>query len=309
MQELEFPEGEHPAIFSRGDHIKSLGMYAGEEDGLDLELDSMVNLEPNSMVNLEPNFVEEPGEETMGESSEGCRTATKSWDDFKTEFDDVFKESEKKLASGQLAPLPPAPCSTDMVEHDLIIEMITSLHDSRQSAGEVERESAPELLLDSAASQMHSQTSPTRPRKPLLSLSTLETIHESEINRLLESTDKAPDPRRNPRTGTDSDFCSLTDSGTASPPSPYPRVAWGMQEGSTSDSSNDELMKQLFELSLTQADRHGGLGEGKVVGAPSQTSRQLFPPPTSRYPPTETSSHQNGKMVLSFSDTPENLGN
>lgn len=295
LQELELLEG---AIFSRGDHIKSLGLYAAGEEGLDFELDSMVNLEPNI---LEERTVGKSSDLSLDDCSKS-RTAIKSWDDFKTEFDDVFKETEEKVASGQLDSLPLTPRSTD-VGQDLIIEMITSLHDSRQSAGEVERESGPKWILpvppDSASSQTCSQSSPTRPRKPLLSLGTLETIHESEIDRLLESIEKTPDPKHNPRTGTDSDFCSLTDSGTASPSSPHPRLAWGMQEGSTSDSGNDELMKQLFELSLTQADGHQGLGEGngEGKGAPSLIGHQLSSPQTNHYPPTETSGHLNGKVV------------
>lgn len=318
---MEVSESEYPVVFSRGDHIKSLGIFS-EGDGLDLELDSLMNSEPKFPEKGQKSSdrvvhhavgkncsIRHGNTATLGNQE----AAFQSWNDFKTEFDDVFRESEEKIASSQLDPVTsvaaptPQPLGVADMRHDLIIEMITSLHDSQQCAGEVEGKTLKQALpssspLDSATAPLiHPQSSPTRPPKQLLSLGTLETIHESEIDRLLESVDNTTVSRlqRHPRIGTDSDFCSLTDSDTASPSSPHPKGAWGMLEGSTSDSGNDELMKQLFHLSLTQADGHQGLGEGKSVLSPAQINGCQI----NKAVLVQTNGRQDGTVVLSPTQT------
>lgn len=265
-QALQFQEGcegnGYPAVFSRGDHIKSLGFYSAEEleEGMDLELDSLENSEPVQLHGQPVNSAIE-----TNASSEDCKKEEQSWDDFKSEFDDVFRESEDKIASDKLdamtslsPPLVPA-LSSDM-QNDIIIEMITSLHDSRER----ERKSAGKDDAGAVTTPSPlTRSSPSRPRKQLLSLSNLETIPESDIDRLLENVEG------HPRTGTDSDFYSLTDSDTASPSLPLKR-AWGLLEGP--NGSSEGLMKQLYQLSLTQADGHQGLGEEKHCPTTSSTS-------------------------------------
>jgi hypothetical protein len=199
-------------------------------------------------------------------SLEPCSAATlMSWDDFKTEFDEVFREAEDKVVSGEInamfPPSPPALGSED-TRNDLIIEMITSLHDSR--ADIVPAINHTPLTMDGALSQVHTQNSPNRQRRQLLSLTNLETIHEAELDRMLENMDDVSTPRRS-RGCTDSGFYSLTDSDTTSPSSLQPKRVWGLPEDSTSD---EGLMKQLHQLSLA----HQSFGETQgVVGQQGKT--------------------------------------
>lgn len=240
-----------------------------------LELDPQNQLEPEQSQKLQAGRTMENRTVEMEDSNvslEHCsksETAFQSWDDFKTDFDDVFREAEEKIASGDAVSLPSPPLAPALgadIRNDLIIEMITSLHDSRQkSADDAGAESVTKqipLPLDGAVSHVHTQNSPSRPRKQLLSLSNLETIHESDIDRLLESVPNVPN---RPSAGTDSDFYSLTDSDTASPSCVHSRKAWGMQEGSTSDSGSEGLMKQLHQLSLDQAGPTGSLNGSALV--------------------------------------------
>lgn len=286
---------------------------------MDLELDSLENLEPEQSQKLRADrTVENRAVEMVSNVSlEHCsknETAFQSWNDFKTEFDDVFRDSEEKIASGELdaVSLPSSPLVPALgadIRNDLIIEMITSLHNSRQKpADEADAESVMKQIPSPLDGDVHTQSPPTRPRKQNLSLSSLETIHESDIDRFLESVDNAPAPGilSCPRAGTDSDFYSLTDSDGASP-SVNSKKAWGVQEGSTSDSGNKGLMKQLYQLSLNQADGHQGLGEGKGVFSP--TDRLNGSAVVSR---AQSSGGQNGTAVLSSArrpcDATPNLG-
>lgn len=113
-----------------------------------------------------------------------------------------------------------------------------------------------------------------RPKKQLLSLSTLETIHESEIDRLLETVETVENAEAdaNLRVGVDSDVFSLTDGESASPLSPHSKLQWGMVEGS--GRSNDELMEQLHRLSLDQASGRVGLGDQEGEGESSEMSTE-----------------------------------
>ena len=296
MQEWEVCEGQQ-AVFSRSDHIKSLGLYS-EEDGLELETDDVwVDLEPD----LEPDL-RGKGQRTVGEGVEvgvECIISQgnhqRSWDDFKAEFDDVFRDSEEKMASGDFhSTMPtlstdalpstttprtttpstttpstttPSTTSTNVLpsttntnapsadmRHDLIIEMITSLHDARECATK-----AGGLVESKQDNLAHKQNSPTRPRRQLLSLSTLETIHEAEIDRLLESMENsAPEPVQNGNDPSGSEAMSA-----------LPPKEWGIQE----ETSNDQLLEQLHQLSLRQANGRKGYGDRMVSSA--QTANGL----------------------------------
>ena len=192
----------------------------------------------------------------------------------------MFRESEDKIMSGDMdtvfppsPPLPPVHGAD--IRNDLIIEMITSLHDSRVSGTTTESGiSQTPSPLDGILSQVSTQGSPSRPRRQRLSLTNLETIHEADLDRLLNDVT----PADRPRGGTDSDFYSLTDSDTASPSSLHPKKVWGLQEDTTSD---EELMKQLHQLSMM----HQGLGE---VKSPAVTTHQSKSP---------SSGHLEGQVI------------
>ena len=258
-----------------------------------------MDLEPNVSSEVIPAASE--GQKGFGHnaSEDGC--GLKSWEDFKVEFDDVFRSCEEKVTYNRLhpaelssgsnqSPAESAPGSGSMssdLSRDLIIEMITSLHDSKdgssnghmvETGSTKERdekwawrpENATPASLDNGVTPRSDPAAPptdagvkssppssSRGRR-LLSLTTLETIQEHEIDRLLKSVE-SPTPL-----GTDSGVFSLTDSDGASPSSPHlkgvwhAKGAWGMRENG---GSSDDLMKQLHQLSLTQADGHRGFGE------------------------------------------------
>lgn len=264
------------SIFSRSDHIKSLGIYSAQgclDFDNSLELGSSHSI--NSSVDLEPNLSERassPEKDAEGENRTNDKDASsKSWDDFKAEFSSVFQASEEKVASGEVfratSPVtsPVQSASGSGAQHDLIIEMITSLHDSRErglAQNHHHRHQSPEAEETTSAVSLQDlckSSSPTRPRKRLLSLTTLETIREAEIDRLLETVeDSAAFDRLHRGDGSMAD----RDDTTSPSSSPHPRGAWGMQEG---ERGSEELMRQLQRLSLRQANGHGGLGEAPTM--------------------------------------------
>lgn len=292
-------------VFSRSTHIQSLGLYY-EDRHAEGESDLIVNLEPNlvakshqvPITNFEDSSREVEAELLEAESEPIGRSglakyddsydsdskkdghdeiARKSWDEFKADFADVLRSSEAQIASGQLGPTTssstgwlghqqdPAP-SAD-VRQSILIEMITSLHNSRNlpPTGTDTAPSDKEWSPEDPTPTRTSQGSPTRPRKQLLSLTTLETIHEAEIDRLLEKVEDASSDQGVDLEGDSGDVFSLPDSSSGIPmssTSQCSKLAWGMKESADSRGVNDDLMKQLHQLSLAQRSRHvdqGGL--------------------------------------------------
>ena len=279
-------------VFSRYSHIKSLGLYT-ETDELGLE--SLEPLEPNSEVDQFPwntdTQVEQPLEvgrtiECTVSNDGALNSKENSWNDFKTEFSDVLKVSEEKIASGEIHLQQKPTTASNDAKHDFLIEMIKAIHDSREppsldEVGSVENlkqgGAVDQSLAGESVPSKPSQSSPTRPRKQLLSLSTLETIHESDLDRLLETVESAiADGSQS--FGHDEVF-NLTDSDTMSPASPHPKL-WGMKDSSSSDSANEDLMKQLQQLSLSQSKGakvvgyDSGVGESAAENAPETEAKQ-----------------------------------
>ena len=285
-------------IFSRTDHIKSLGLSLGEADlGLsigasvhDLELDSVSSGSSNILEHSRSNVGWRDGD--YGSSS------TNSWDAFKAEFTDKLREAEKTVEdeeedNGEGPSSPPAPL---MSQDDLFIEMITAFHDSKLDHGEPEALSASDLqgvaprnssLQNSVASVPKLQTSPTKPRKSLLSLSTLEAIQESDLDWSLENVDRMESGLE--CCGEDSE--TFTDENFTSPFSPASRIAWEEDGGKPNDGGREgaagadegkrggekdeaSLMKQLQQLSRTQANGSTGFGESVMTEAALSTNSQ-----------------------------------
>ena len=272
----DFGDGveEEIHIFNRSDHIKILGLPLGDQESssytsvLDLESDS---LSSSSNV-LEHSSSKEDSEwkdEDYGSSS------TNSWDKFKTEFSNKLKEAEKAVTDEESEQLksPPPPATRD----DLFIEMITAFHDSRLACDEPEevistsdlqiitssRSSAPSI---SSANILKLQTSPTKPRKPLLSLSTLEAIQESDLDWSLENVEKMESGLE----CNEEDSDTFTDGNLISPFSPRSKLAWVADNGGGSNGvrkagkEEASLMEQLQKLSKTQANSSAGFGESVV---------------------------------------------
>ena len=296
-------------IFSRSSHIKSLGLYS-ETEGLDLESDTLVSLEPNKSPLLTTDLqlgkhsqleVTIRGGASQGVGQEG--TQLESWTEFEEEFSEALRVSEDRIESGLSRPQMSSLSSPDKdPRRDLLIEMITALHDSRPSTAATAKggstggadsgrnpPSGGESIQEeeegkegSGLFKLPPQTSPTRPRRQLLSLSTLETIPEAELDRVLEVVETAgPPAHSSPLPSQDSDVLSLTDSDVAASPSESPqkkRLAWGLKETPSPDSDHQQLMKQLRQLSEAQSN---GLpaweeGEERSGTTPITTSRKTL---------------------------------
>ncbi len=285
------------SIFSRSNHIKSLGLHLEEEekeeeeeeeerggkDKTELELKSgaLTNekcgglisdqYRPSSSgVELDVDssrkgaVVMKPPDKDSEESIE----LNKSWNDFQTEFDNSLKISEDKMASGLLQNQQ----ETSKEHQDMLMEMIMSLHSSnsteQQSGGnDVIHTGSPVLLLKP------SQSSPTRPRRQVLSLNTLETIPESEIDRALEIVESTSYEKLQ---SNDSGTFSLTDDDPLSPSSPQTCLKWGMRKDMPSNRDN-ELMEQLVQLSHTQANGHVGFGDSSTTNTVSSDGSSIIP--------------------------------
>lgn len=286
-------------VFSRYSHIKSLGLYS-EGDNLDTESDLLEALEPNPELEHfswnRSEQVDHPVQQgrtidstVSNDSIHGSKE--NSWNDFKTEFSDILKVSEEKIESGEIhIQQKPATNASD-ARQDFLIEMIKAIHDSREPPSLEEDENGTTDTVEvgkgqqppageSGAASKPSQSSPTKPRKQLLSLSTLETIHESDLDRLLESVDSAISDGNTQFFDNDEIF-NLTDSDVTSPTSPPPK-SWGIKD-SSSDSASEDLMKQLQQLSVSQSRGGGGgkgvsydsgMGESAAENAPESESKR-----------------------------------
>jgi len=295
-------EEREPSIFSRTDHIKSLGLGLGEDElGLNCGA-SVHDLELDSVSSSSSNVLEHSGSgENLGwRDGSYSSPSTSSWDAFKSEFTDKLREAEKAVEEedegndGRLSS-PPAP---SMNRDDLFIEMITAFHDSRLGCEDPEGVSSSDLqsfsggypqyqLLRSNGTNVPKlQTSPSKPRKSLLSLSTLEAIQESDLDWSLENMDRLESGLE--CCGEDSE--TFTDENFTSPFSPASRIAWGEVGGKASDAGGREgaegadegsregkkdetsLMAQLQQLSRTQANGRTGFGESEIAEVALSTS-------------------------------------
>ena len=180
-----------------------------------------------------------------------------SWDDFKTQFNDTLKIAEEKVTADQFHRQEViSAASSAKIQQDLI-EIITSLHSSSDiPPSDVSGES----MQEGCASG--SKNSPTKHRRQLLSLSTLETIEESEIDRALEIVENDQSGLEiveNDQSGAHGSNIDPTHSNASNPAgntvSPRPEFIWNVK-GNPSSCYGDgsELMDQLRQLSETQAN-------------------------------------------------------
>lgn len=156
-------------VFSRSDHIKSLDLCSEVGlEGLDLESDVVARKSHEAAVS-QPSIKEVTNSDTQQKVSHDVNadyngdeeTDLKSWDEFRTEFDDILRVSEEKVASGELqCKIEPTTSSTSNdPRHDILIELITALHGSRHSSMEdsgveadlSQRQGAGELLFSENA--------------------------------------------------------------------------------------------------------------------------------------------------------------
>jgi len=166
LQESEGENGE--AVFSRSGHINSLGY------GLQL---TSLNDQPTStrQPDNKPNHpiiasdISTQHEQLTSTQHEQLTNTQqlnedKSWEQFKTNFSEGLQESEDQLSQDA------APSLADIKQH-LLVNAILSMHSDP---------SPPD-------NGVVGSKSPSKHRKNLLSMNSLETIHESELDRMLES--------------------------------------------------------------------------------------------------------------------------
>ncbi len=279
-------------MFSRSSHIKTLGLCLGNSESgssisvHELESNSIPSISSSTDI-LDPNGSTEELDGTL---------STHSWEKFKNEFSDKLREAEKAVAEGENGgPVsPPAPAVT---RDNLFIEMITAFHDSKlthEEPEEVISSSDLEIGISNTTDVSRNgsdyvskyQLSPTKPRKSLLSLSTLEAIQESDLDWSLENIDKGAESGLECN-GEDSE--SFTESYIGSPFSPYSRTAWEVEKnvGSTSGSggkkNQDSLMEKLQQLSRSQANGTVGFGDSVMSGVTFTPPAQLVQGKSNQY--------------------------
>lgn len=152
------------------------------------------------------------------------------WNKFKEEFSAMLQTSQEKIAmdSNEMTD----DLSKEAIHEQLLINAISMLHSSEQEGTPV---SQPSFNSFNSAMLRVGELSPLRQRKRLLSQGTLETIHESEIDKVLEMADvpnQQGDENQNPPTEAP----------------PLPKFVWDSE-----DNGDASLMKELEQLSLSQS--------------------------------------------------------
>ena len=156
------------------------------------------------------------------------------WDQFKSEFTESLQESEDRIVSEQHGggELP-----IDTVKQQLLVDAILAMHADTQ--GDTHQGGTGVSGLVNVTGSSEGPRSPSKLRRSLLSMSTLETIHEAELDRLLES---------------DVQVLSGTHTPGGDPPPPAPKLVWEKED-------TGQLMKDLELLSKTEA-------KGTHLGSP-----------------------------------------
>ena len=272
LQEVGNTSDDPMDVFCRSNHMKSLGLFAEGTESLDSGSNSLADSHEPEDLDLEPGTDHQVSESDLvqvgnddARPPDESSTSKKQWDTFEMEFANALEISEEKIMSGQFQ----NQFDSSSLKQDLLIEMITALHDSKNHLSSTDEANESENISPFQSDSESKLQNPrlntscqTRPRRQLLSLSTLETIHESEIDRALEIVENAPDSiqsqvKMNPNSSEEE---------TVSPSSSRdPRLVWGIKQKS-GDTCNvgEELMEQLRQLSMSQAGGHEGLGEAVV---------------------------------------------
>lgn len=151
-----------------------------------------------------------------------------NWDRFKSEFSESLQESEERLASGNIkGPI-------EDLKQQLLLNAILSMHDDTSNSKHHEST----VNSDPVESEM--PKSPSKLRRSLLSINSLETIHESELDRLLESDSLVL---------MDSRAADSVEESLVTPP----KLVWERED-------TGELMKELEKLSKSEAKETRSIG-------------------------------------------------
>ena len=183
--------------------------------------------------------------------------AETDWTKFSSDFSESLQVSEQRLASGQFdeqgLPL------NDLKEQ-LLLDAILAMHDEDEDPDKLQTVASMDAptAIGAAHSCEHSASttvdveeisegsiSPSKTRRSILSLSALETIHESELDRVLETVPDLPHlPASN----------QTTDVGAND--KPPPKLVWGKEDTSVLLTELELLSKSEVRYSETQPIRN-----------------------------------------------------
>ena len=170
------------------------------------------------------------------------------WNKFKEEFSATLQTSQEKLSMEQSNEVHVADdLSRKAVHEQLLINAIAMMHSTAEQEEQMDPSASSQSFSVSGSSVTHKlgELSPLRQRKRLLSQGTLETIHESEIDKVLDMADvpyqqdyDTKENRKPPIEGP-----------------PLPKFVWDNE-----DKSEDDLMKELEQLSFSQTRESSSVG-------------------------------------------------
>lgn len=221
------------AVFSRSFHLHSLGLesFASESGNADLQdKHDLVTSPQGKPCNRKETSKEDSHTQEPNSDSEI------DWLKFKSDFTNLLQASETKLASGQIdergIPLD--------LKQQLLVDAIVAVH-SEQDMPQAEQGSPSTGCLEhndrGHTRSLECSNSPSRMRKGILSLSALETIHETELDRVLEAM---PD-----LTMCHAPASNQTANEAVTMDKPRPKLVWDKED-------TDTLMGELEQLIKTK---------------------------------------------------------
>lgn len=209
------------AIFSRSAHLRSLGVEL---------VNPAPNTPPPEILNNSTEFedtvfmkdrdnISPVLEKEASASKEANSSKETDWCKFKSEFSEMLQASEEKIVSDD----------GNIPVHDfkqqLLLNAILSMHSDTGAHQE---------SLEDATISSETPESPSKLRRRLLSMNSLETIHEYELDKLLESDTLSSDSQPT---------VAIGDGQLVAPPAL--RLVWEKED-------TGQLMKELEKFTKTK---------------------------------------------------------
>ncbi len=206
------------AIFSRSAHLKSLGVELTDPVSTADHTTVSIESQSSSIKNVEESSILRADRSSQVDnkktsSSNGTNNA-QDWAKFKSEFSESLQASEETMTLSGDGDFP-----LNDFKQQLLLSAILAMHDDTEARG---------LEVDTAS--VETPKSPSKLRRRLVSLNSLETIHESELDKLLECDNLLPGDQP-----TDAVEDNLT--------SPFaPRLVWEKED-------TGQLLRELEKVS------------------------------------------------------------
>lgn len=165
------------------------------------------------------------------------------WMKFKSDFDESLQASEQRVASGQINE-PELPLND--LKQQLLFDAILAMHEEKdpapiQTVASMDNPRTThscEYADSTTIEKSEGSFSPSKTRRSILSLGALDTIHESELDRVLETVPDLPItqlPANNQTTDVGADD------------KPPPKLVWGKEDTGV-------LLTELKQLSKSDSD-------------------------------------------------------